>query len=105
MDSSRPDPGIVLKRIQHDDARQARGKLKIFFGSTAGVGKTYALLEAAHEQQRDGIDVVIGGHDHASTAYYERNTLIHGRWRNGEPAPASPPYPLPIFFLRAGGTP
>jgi len=34
--------------------------LKIFFGAAAGVGKTYAMLEAAHEQRRDGVDVVIG---------------------------------------------
>lgn len=60
MDSTRPDPDALLQRIREDEARQARGKLKIFFGATAGVGKTYAMLQAAHEQQRDGIDVMIG---------------------------------------------
>ncbi len=60
MDSTRPDPDALLQRIRDDEARQARGKLKIFFGATAGVGKTYAMLQAAHEQRNDGVDVVIG---------------------------------------------
>ncbi len=46
--------------MHHEKALRVRGKLKIFFGATAGVGKTYAMLQAAHEQQEDGIDVVIG---------------------------------------------
>ena len=37
-----------------------QGNLKIFFGYCAGVGKTYAMLEAAHERRREGMDVVIG---------------------------------------------
>ena len=41
-------------------ARQARGKLKIFLGYAAGVGKTYAMLEAAHQRLAEGVDVVIG---------------------------------------------
>lgn len=36
------------------------GKLKIFFGYAAGVGKTYAMLEAAHQAQKEGMDVVVG---------------------------------------------
>ena len=36
------------------------GRLKIFFGYAAGVGKTYAMLEAAHQAQKEGIDVVVG---------------------------------------------
>ena len=42
------------------ETRQARGKLKIFFGAAAGVGKTYAMLEAAREQRSQGVDVVVG---------------------------------------------
>ncbi|GAA6393147.1 hypothetical protein I4100191B2_06290 [Clostridiales bacterium] len=38
----------------------ASGQLKIFFGYAAGVGKTYAMLEAAHHAKREGIDVVVG---------------------------------------------
>ena len=36
------------------------GRLKIFFGYAAGVGKTYAMLEAAHQAQKEGVDVVVG---------------------------------------------
>nr|MBI3614511.1 sensor histidine kinase KdpD [Nitrospirota bacterium] len=60
MNDQRPDPDALLRRVQAEEAEQARGKLKIFFGATAGVGKTYAMLQAAHEQQADGVDVVIG---------------------------------------------
>jgi two-component system sensor histidine kinase KdpD len=60
MNGSRPDPDALLKRVQAEEARQAEGKLKVFFGANPGVGKTYAMLEAAHEQRRDGADVVIG---------------------------------------------
>ena len=55
MDPRRPDPDALLKRVQEEETRSAHGKLKIFFGATAGVGKTYAMLEAAHEQRRDGV--------------------------------------------------
>ena len=37
-----------------------QGRLKIFFGYAAGVGKTYAMLEAAHQAKKEGIDVVVG---------------------------------------------
>src|SRR5512147_370515 len=60
MEERRPDPDALLKRVQAEEAVQARGKLKIFFGATAGVGKTYAMLEAAHEKHSEGIDVVVG---------------------------------------------
>lgn len=60
MEAKRPDPDALLKRVQEEESRKARSKLKIFFGATAGVGKTYAMLEAAHEQKHDGVDVVAG---------------------------------------------
>jgi two-component system sensor histidine kinase KdpD len=60
MSENRPDPDQLLQRVRADEARQARGKLKIFFGAAAGVGKTYAMLEAARAQQAVGVDVVIG---------------------------------------------
>ena len=56
----RPDPDLLLKRIEADAQKARRGKVKIFFGSSAGVGKTYAMLLAAHEQLREGVDVVVG---------------------------------------------
>lgn len=60
MTDNRPDPDALLKRVQDEEARRERGSLKIFFGANPGVGKTYAMLGAAHEQRREGIDVVIG---------------------------------------------
>ena len=56
----RPDPDALLARMQKDEARAQRGRLKIFFGASAGVGKTYAMLQAAHQQAAAGIDVVVG---------------------------------------------
>src|SRR5205823_7278804 len=52
--------GALLARVKELEARQCRGKLKVFFGAAAGVGKTYAMLEAAREQRDDGVDLVVG---------------------------------------------
>jgi two-component system, OmpR family, sensor histidine kinase KdpD len=60
MSEARPNPDALLKRVQAEEVRHREGKLKVFFGANPGVGKTYAMLEAAHEQRRDGVDVVIG---------------------------------------------
>ena len=60
MSSDRPDPETLLARVEEEETRQRRGKLKVFFGAAAGVGKTYAMLEAAREQRADGVDVLIG---------------------------------------------
>lgn len=54
----RPSPDALLAYAQAEE--QARGRLKIFLGYVAGVGKTYAMLEAAHQRQAEGVDVVIG---------------------------------------------
>ena len=56
----RPDPEALLARVKAEEARQRRGKLKIFLGAAAGVGKTYAMLEAVREQKADGVDAVVG---------------------------------------------
>ncbi len=58
--SPRPDPDQLLARVQAEEHQQMRGRLKIFLGYAAGVGKTYAMLEAAHQRKREGVDVVIG---------------------------------------------
>ena len=58
--SERPDPDELLARIQADEELAKRAKLKIFFGASAGVGKTYAMLIEAHERRRAGVDVVVG---------------------------------------------
>jgi two-component system sensor histidine kinase KdpD len=60
MSEGRPDPDQLLERVRADEARQARGKLKIFFGAVAGVGKTFAMLEATRAQRAAGVDVVVG---------------------------------------------
>lgn len=60
MNDSRPDPEKLLKEIKQKEEEFSRGKLKIFFGYAAGVGKTYAMLEAAHAAKKLGIDVVVG---------------------------------------------
>jgi two-component system, OmpR family, sensor histidine kinase KdpD len=60
MNNLRPSPDDLLARVQSAEARALRGKLKIFFGYAAGVGKTYAMLEAAKRERADGVDVVVG---------------------------------------------
>src|SRR5919109_5596792 len=60
MSEHRPDPEALLARVKEEEIRARRGKLKVFFGAAAGVGKTYAMLEAARELRADGVDVVVG---------------------------------------------
>ena len=60
MTDERPDPDDLLKRVQEQEARAKRGKLKIFFGAAPGVGKTYAMLSAARAKVKEGVDLVIG---------------------------------------------
>jgi two-component system sensor histidine kinase KdpD len=61
MESSdkRPDPDMLLENIQTGVPAKT-GKLKIFFGYAAGVGKTYAMLDEAQEQLKNGVDVLVG---------------------------------------------
>ncbi|MBK9051523.1 MAG: sensor histidine kinase KdpD [Chloroflexi bacterium] len=56
----RPDPDQLLAHVQAEEAQKKRGRMKIFLGYVAGVGKTYAMLEAAHQRKAEGVDVVIG---------------------------------------------
>lgn len=56
----RPDPDQLLSQLQHAEQRAQRGRLKIFFGACAGVGKTYAMLQAAQQQQKLGVKVLVG---------------------------------------------
>lgn len=59
-DDTRPDPDALLAQMQRDEARARRGRLRIYFGASAGVGKTCAMLQAAHAQRRAGRDVLAG---------------------------------------------
>ncbi len=56
----RPDPDALLASYHRQAAQQRHGRLKIFFGMCPGVGKTFAMLRAARDGLRDGVDVVVG---------------------------------------------
>lgn len=67
----RPNPDQLLAELQSGQEQSARGKLRIYFGASAGVGKTYAMLAAAKAARAAGIDAVIGlveTHGRAETA-------------------------------------
>lgn len=72
----RPDPDALLKQVQQEGPERTQGKLKIFFGAAPGVGKTYAMLEAGHRLQQEGIDVLVG---HVDThGRKETEALVQG---------------------------
>src|ERR1700676_1738263 len=56
----RPDPDLLLAKVKQQEAEAKRGKLRIYFGSSAGVGKTYAMLATARALKTEGRDVVAG---------------------------------------------
>ncbi|MEG0756718.1 MAG: histidine kinase, partial [Oscillospiraceae bacterium] len=58
MEEQRPDPNVLMRNLA--EKQSGRGRLKIFFGYAAGVGKTFAMLSAAHEAKNAGVDVVCG---------------------------------------------
>src|SRR6476661_2887607 len=59
-EAERPDPDKLLARMKREETAATRGKLKIFFGMSPGVGKTYAMLQAARQKQAEGCEVVVG---------------------------------------------
>ena len=71
MSEGRPDPDALLQRAKREARSETRGRLKVFFGAAPGVGKTYAMLEAARALRAGGADVVVGWletHGRAETA-------------------------------------
>ena len=60
MNEQRLDPDQLLAHVEEEEARAKLGRLRIFFGASAGVGKTYAMLEAARGARSTGTDVVVG---------------------------------------------
>lgn len=73
---ARPDPDRLLQQVQQDEARERRGKLKIFFGACAGVGKTCAMLAAARTARAQGTALQVGlveTHGRAETAAMARD--------------------------------
>ena len=59
MIEARPDPDQLLATVKTEEAKARRGKLRIFFGASAGVGKTYSMLEAAHGMRANSKNIVI----------------------------------------------
>ena len=109
-DRERPDPDRLLQQVQQDEARDRRGRLKIFFGASAGVGKTFAMLGAARALQAQCAALVIGlveTHGRAETeamvrglpglplkSVPYRDRVLHEfdldaalQWARGQPAP------------------
>lgn len=83
---ARPDPDALLLQLRQDEARARRGKLKVFFGASAGVGKTYAMLAAARQAQAQGTALRVGvveTHGRAETEAMAREL------------PRLPPKPVP----------
>ena len=60
VQNSRLDPDKLLAQLRGNEERAARGKLRIYFGANAGTGKTFAMLSAAQQEQKSGVEVVIG---------------------------------------------
>src|ERR1700742_3512392 len=60
IEPERPNPDTLLAALQKEEAGKKRGQLKVFLGMCPGVGKTYAMLEAARRELISGRDVVIG---------------------------------------------
>src|SRR5512136_948668 len=60
MNERRPDPDQLLHRVREEEERKREGQLKIFFGAAPGVGKTYAMLEAARQKRAEGVEIVVG---------------------------------------------
>jgi two-component system sensor histidine kinase KdpD len=73
---TRPDPDALLARVKAEEARARRGRLRIFFGATAGVGKTFAMLSAAQAARTAGAEIVAGYVEPHGRA--ETETLLEG---------------------------
>ncbi len=70
-DIQRPDPDALLAQVQQQERQAARGRLRIYFGASAGVGKTYSMLAAARRLREQGQSPLVGvleTHGRAETA-------------------------------------
>lgn len=76
MDEQRPDPDLLLRQVQQEEALARQGNLKVFLGYAPGVGKTYAMLETAWQRKLDGVDVVAGYVE--THGRFETNSLLAG---------------------------
>jgi two-component system sensor histidine kinase KdpD len=75
-EGDRRDPDKLLADVQREEVRARRGRLRIFFGASAGVGKTYSMLEAARAARAAGSEIVIGYAEPHGRAETER--LLEG---------------------------
>lgn len=75
-DTGSIDPDALLRAITREESRSKTGKLRLFFGMAAGVGKTYAMLKAAQEAKEDGADLVVAVVETHGRA--ETNRLLQG---------------------------
>ncbi len=60
IEEDQPNPDEILKNIQKQEKETKLGKLKIFFGMSAGVGKTFTMLQEAQQRLKEGVNLVIG---------------------------------------------
>ena len=60
-DIQRPDPDALIAQLRAQEEQTGRGKLRIYFGANAGVGKTWSMLRAAKREASPGRDIRIGG--------------------------------------------
>lgn len=60
QDDTRPDPDALLAQVQREEHAERTGRLYLFLGMCPGVGKTYAMLEAARQRQKEGLNVLAG---------------------------------------------
>ena len=70
-DIQRPDPDALIAQLRAQEEQTGRGKLRIYFGANAGVGKTWSMLSAAQRERSAGRDILIGvveTHGRAETA-------------------------------------
>lgn len=59
-EEEKPNPDELLRAIQKEEKEKTLGRLKIFFGMSAGVGKTYSMLQEAQQHLKEGVNVVVG---------------------------------------------
>lgn len=93
-DDGRPDPDRLLAAVQAD-ARRPSGRLRVWLGAAAGVGKTCAMLDAAHAARAAGKDVVVGVVEH----HGRTETLARVRGLERLPPRAAPAGHRPAFDL------
>ncbi len=76
MNENQQKSDELLRLIKKSEAKESRAKLRVFFGMSAGVGKTYTMLKAAHQAKNDGKDIVIGIAE--THGRIETEALLHG---------------------------